>query len=158
MLHIIDGHNLIPNIPGMSLSSMDDEMELVGILQEFSRSRRQPVEVYFDGAPEGKSGTKKFGTIKVHFVRKGLPADEAIISRLRKMGPGAKNTTVVTSDAHIQTQVRASGAKIMTSKAFAAILAGGGKDISSGGKQDRAVSENEVNAWMKEFGGDPNRH
>ena len=37
MPYLIDGHNLIPKVRGLSLQSMDDEMELVELLQEFCR-------------------------------------------------------------------------------------------------------------------------
>ena len=36
MPYLIDGHNLIPKL-GLRLDSVDDEMELVAILQEFCR-------------------------------------------------------------------------------------------------------------------------
>jgi hypothetical protein len=52
MPYLIDGHNLIPKL-GLRLDSMEDEMELVSILQEFCRLEDRQVEVYFDGAPPG---------------------------------------------------------------------------------------------------------
>ncbi|MCJ7435390.1 MAG: hypothetical protein MUO77_18065 [Anaerolineales bacterium] len=41
---------MIPKLR-LRLDSVDDEMELVAILQEFCRLERRQVEVYFDGAP-----------------------------------------------------------------------------------------------------------
>ena len=35
MSYLIDGHNLIPKIPGLTLRQMDDENELIEILQRF---------------------------------------------------------------------------------------------------------------------------
>ena len=46
MPYLIDGHNLIPRL-GLRLDSMDDEMELIAILQEFYRTERRQVEVFF---------------------------------------------------------------------------------------------------------------
>lgn len=40
MPYLIDGHNLIPKL-GLRLDSMDDEMELVAILQEYARLERK---------------------------------------------------------------------------------------------------------------------
>ena len=37
MPYLIDGHNLIPKL-GLRLESLDDEMELIAILQEFCRT------------------------------------------------------------------------------------------------------------------------
>ena len=67
MPYVVDGHNLIPKL-GLRLDSPDDEMELVAILQEFARLKRQQVEVYFDGAPIGHAGTRSLGTVRAHFV------------------------------------------------------------------------------------------
>ncbi|MBL0344247.1 hypothetical protein [Candidatus Villigracilis affinis] len=50
MPYLIDGHNLIPKV-GLRLDSPNDELELARLLQDFARIKRQPVEVYFDGAP-----------------------------------------------------------------------------------------------------------
>src|SRR5829696_10388004 len=106
MPYLIDGHNLIPKL-GLRLDSMDDEMELVAILQEFHRSRGKDVEVYFDGAPVPHAGTRKLGAITAHFVRLGSSADNAIRNRLRSLGKSAKNWTVVTSDRQVQAEANA---------------------------------------------------
>ena len=50
MPYLIDGHNLIPKIPGLSLEMLDDEDRLIELLQEFARVRRQRIEVFFDQA------------------------------------------------------------------------------------------------------------
>ncbi|MBP1702274.1 MAG: hypothetical protein H6Q38_1381, partial [Chloroflexi bacterium] len=41
MPYIVDGHNLIPKIPGLSLRAIDDEMQLIELLQEFCRVQRK---------------------------------------------------------------------------------------------------------------------
>ena len=89
MPYIIDGHNLIPKV-GLRLDALDDEMALVEILREFCRIKKKRVDVYFDGAPPGENGTRKFGYVTAHFVRRGRTADDAIHARLRKMGKSAK--------------------------------------------------------------------
>src|SRR6185369_15023593 len=101
MPYLIDGHNLIPKM-GLRLDSMDDELELIAILQEFCRLERKQVEVYFDGAPTPQAGTRKYGVVTVHFVPVKSTADNAIRSRLKKMGKSAKNWTLVTSDRRVQ--------------------------------------------------------
>ncbi len=90
MPYLIDGHNLIPKL-GLRLDSMEDEMELVALLQEYCRlTRRSGMEVYFDGAPAGQAGTRKMGPITAHFVRLGSSADEAIRKRLKTPWQGCK--------------------------------------------------------------------
>ncbi|HKI53957.1 MAG TPA: NYN domain-containing protein, partial [Anaerolineales bacterium] len=119
MPYLIDGHNLIPKV-GLRLDSLDDEQELIVILQEYSRiKRKKQVEVYFDGAPPPHAGARKMGTITAHFVLQGTTADDAIKRRLKKMGKGAKNWTVVSSDRQVQAEARSARAEIVSSDEFA---------------------------------------
>jgi uncharacterized protein len=152
MPYIIDGHNLIPKIKGLSLKSLDDEMQLVELLQVFSRVRRQAVEVYFDGAPLGQFGTRRMGTVTAHFVKLGRTADEAIISKLNKLGRSAKNQIVVTSDRRVQVEARASGAEVLPSEGFAKQLEAALEQRGSDGKENQPLSEQEVDEWLKVFG------
>ncbi len=110
----IDGHNLIPKIKGLSLSMLDDEMELIQILSEYARLSRKKLEIYFDNAPIDKAGTRKIGRITAHFVRQGSSADDAIIQRVSKMGRKAKNVKIITSDQRVQRQIQAHQAQINT--------------------------------------------
>ena len=71
MFFLIDGHNLIPKIPGMSLESLDDELGLIKQLQIYCRISRDSVEVFFDRAAPGQAGTKNHGVVKVHFIPLG---------------------------------------------------------------------------------------
>ena len=118
MPYLVDGHNLIPKV-GLRLDSLDDELELVGILQEFSRLHRRQVEVYFDGAPADQAGTRNLGTVKAHFVRAGTTADAAITRRLKKLGRSAKNWIVVSSDRQVQAEARGAHAEVLSSEEFA---------------------------------------
>jgi len=149
MPFLIDGHNLIPKL-GLRLDSPDDEMELVSILQEFHRTSRKEVEVYFDGAPVPHAGTRKLGAITAHFVRLGATADNAIRDRLKKLGKGAKNWTVVSSDRQVQAEANAMRAQVISSDSFAVTLkqARSSAPKSSG---DRKLSHDEVEEWMRIF-------
>ena len=151
MPYLIDGHNLIPKV-GLRLDSMDDEMELVAILQEFARLHRRQVEVYFDGAPADQAGTRSLGTVKAHFVRAGTTADEAITRRLKKMGRSAKNWTVVSSDRQVQANARAAHTEVLSSDEFARLLQQTPRGESSKPAADRKVSPAEVDEWLRIFG------
>ena len=118
MPYIVDGHNLIPRV-GLRLNDLDDEMALVEMLREFCRVKKKRVEIYFDGAPPGQNGTRKFGYVTAHFIRKGRTADDAIRDRLRKMGNSAKNWTVVSSDREVLNSARSVYAKRVLSDEFA---------------------------------------
>lgn len=150
MPFLIDGHNLIPKL-GLRLDEPDDELELVRLLQDFARIRRQPVEVYFDGAPVGQAGMRKFGTIKAHFVRQGSTADAAIRKRLEDMGKSAKNWVIVSSDHEVQSAAKVNQAGFIRSEEFVKQLRAA---LATNTKQetiDSKMSAQEVEEWMKLF-------
>ncbi|NOH01659.1 MAG: hypothetical protein HND47_06700 [Chloroflexi bacterium] len=152
MPYLIDGHNLIPKL-GLRLDNPDDEMELVRFLQDFVRIKRQPVEVYFDGAPAGAAGTRKLGTVKAHFIPLTRTADSAIRARLESMGKAAKNWTVVSSDREVQGAAKVNGAAALSAEGFVKLLRAA---LASGSKteaEEKQVSPKEVDEWLKIFGG-----
>ena len=149
MPYLIDGHNLIPHA-GLRLDAIDDEMELIALLQEFCRREGKQVEVYFDGAPPAQAGPRKLGAVKAQFVRKGATADDAIRSRLKKLGRSARNWTVVSSDRRVQAEARAASAEILSSETFAALLKQGSPSAEKPA-EDKPLSPSEVDEWLKLF-------
>ena len=150
MSYLIDGHNLIPKV-GLRLDSFDDEMELVAILQEFARLKRQKMEVYFDGAPIGQAGTRSLGTVRAHFVKLGQTADNAIRARLNKMGREAKNWIVVSSDREIQSAARVTQAQFISSEEFVKTLRTASASAPKASMEGIELSSAEVNEWLKLF-------
>jgi len=150
MPYLIDGHNLIPKL-GLSLDSVDDEMELVAILQEFCRLERRQVEVYFDGAPVGHAGTRSLGTVKAHFVPLGQTADNAIRARLKKMGKDTKNWSVVSSDRQVQTDAYSLRAQTISSEEFAKLLAYARSSAPKPEPSQSGLSSTEINEWLDIF-------
>ena len=152
MTYLIDGHNLIPKIPGLSLQDFDDEEQLVGRLQQFSRLRRKQVEVYFDRAPVGFHGQRAFGQVKAHFVRQGITADQAIQARLKQLGKAAKNYIVVSSDHQVQAFARSVHAQVVPSEVFAReLISLAGENRGSNPPPDQPLSEQEVAEWEEFF-------
>ncbi len=150
MPYLIDGHNLIPKI-GLRLSSADDEMELISILQEFARLNRSEVEVYFDGAPIGHAGMRNFGAVKAHFVRAEQTADSAMRARLNKMGKNAKNWIVVSSDHEIQSAARVHRAEFISSEVFVKEIKAAMKSAPKPDDGNKKLSTQEVEEWLKFF-------
>ena len=149
MPFLIDGHNLIPKL-GLRLDSIDDELELVAILQEYCRMERRQVEVYFDGAPAPHAGTRRLGTVTAHFVPLGTTADSAIRTRLKKMGRTARNWTVVSSDRQVQADTRAAQAEVISSDEFVGTLKHA-RQTAPKPVRDRPLSSKEVEEWLKLF-------
>ncbi|MGW8145226.1 MAG: NYN domain-containing protein [Anaerolineales bacterium] len=151
--YIIDGHNLIPKIPGLSLQDIDDELQLVNMLQEFCRVNRKRVEVYFDNAPTGSTGARNYGLVIARFIRQGVTADEAIRKKLVRLGGEARNWTVVSSDHEVQVNARAARAKILPAEAFAEqLLALTDESGESRIDEDSELSAQDVEDWMMIFG------
>ncbi len=151
MPYLVDGHNLIPKV-GLRLDSPDDELELVAVLQDFARLKRQQVEVYFDGAPIGQSGTRRLGTIRAHFVRLGQTADNAIRARLIRMEKDARNWIVVSSDREVQGAARASQAQVISSEEFVKMLREARNSAPKSNANEKKLSAAEVDEWLNIFG------
>ncbi len=150
MPFLIDGHNLIPKL-GLSLRSVDDEMQLVARLQDYCRVERKQVEVYFDGAPAGQVGTRRLGLVTAHFVRLGSTADAAIRARLKSLGRAARNWTVITSDRAVQAEARAVSATVISSDAFARQVNASTRAAGKGSAPEAEMSDAEVEEWLRLF-------
>lgn len=157
MPYLIDGHNLIPKVPGLSLEAADDEMQLVEMLQEFCRLSRKEVEVHFDNAPAGQPRARMYGQVKARFARAGETADRTIAASLQRLGGAARNWTVVSSDRGVQSSGRAARAQVVSSEAFARELAATLRGVEGGSGQPKgedALGAEEVEDWLRLFGGE----
>ena len=158
MNYIIDGHNLISKIPGLSLSMLDDEQRLIALLNRYGQLSRHKIEVYFDGAPVGQAGVRNFGKVQAHFVPLSQTADDAIRKRLARLERSARNWVVVSSDRSVQSAAHAAHAQVMSAEDFAELLqtsllraslhAPTGNVETS---RDKPLSEAEVNEWLTIF-------
>ncbi len=152
MILIIDGHNLIPKMPGMQLSDLDDESQLVQYIREYCRRKRVRAEVFFDGALPGSKPASGGGMVHVHYVRKGKTADSAMIGHLEKQGKAARNYLVVSSDRRVQTEVKALGSQTTSSEQFASEVINTLSQIEIYSKDEGApVAADEVEKWLKIF-------
>jgi predicted RNA-binding protein with PIN domain len=154
MLYVVDGHNLIPHLPGFSLRQLDDEERLVALLQVFTRVRRQRVEVFFDAAPPGQAGPRNYGAVKAHFVHAGRTADDAIRAYLRRLGARAAQVTLVSSDHQVRAEAHALHAQLLDSPAFAALLIEAQRQAATapGPSSGSSLPPDEVEEWLRLFG------
>jgi uncharacterized protein len=156
MPYLIDGHNLIPKISGLSLQAINDEDQLIELLLEFCRRRRKQAEVFFDNNPSGQPRSQKYSLIIARFIRQGQIADDAIQARLVRLGRNARNWTVVSSDLAVQASARAAHAHYISSEIFAQQLE---QTLSSASpdpekQSDASLTNDELNNWLELFGGD----
>lgn len=151
MPYLIDGHNLIPKVRGLSLQQLDDELELISRLQTFCRVRRQTVEVYFDKAAAGHEGTRSMGAVKAHFVSAASSADAAIRQRLKRLGRQARNWKVVSADRQVQAEARGAHAVVIPSEEFAAQLEEVLLQTVNSPEDTKGLSDREVEYWQTIF-------
>jgi len=151
---IIDGHNLIPKVSGISLSDLEDEMHLVQVLQEYARIRRiGQVEIFFDRAPAGHPRKRKFGAVRVQFSTQGSSADAEIEMRLRQLGRQAHNWTVASSDQRVRKAAREAGAREVSSEQLAMELEKAlfqANEVSDEADQAQ-IGQEEVEMWLELF-------
>jgi len=153
MPYLIDGHNLIPKIRGLSLSALDDEERLIRLLQEFCRIRRvKGLEVYFDKAAPGRAGTFRRGLVTAHFVPAGQSADEAIRLRLKALKKSARNWTVVSADRQVRSEAASAQARVISSEEFARLVEDALREgPPPGDPQEPVVSSDELEEWLRLF-------
>jgi predicted RNA-binding protein with PIN domain len=152
---LVDGHNLIPHLPGLSLSAIDDEEALIELLQVYARLSRHKIEVFFDGAPPGKAGARVYSPVTARFVSARTIADHAIRAHLQALGAQAKQTLVVSSDRQVQSEARALGAKTQSSDQFAReLLAARAAPAKPGQKKEKIeppLPQDQVQEWLDIF-------
>lgn len=148
---IIDGHNLIPHLPGINLSDLDDEEKLISWLMRYCRIKRSKAFVFFDQAPPGFSGVRSHGAVKAHFVRQGRTADDAIKVHINKLGRAVRNYTVVSSDRMVVAAARSLHAEVMSSDAFAKELMDLSEPKAKNDPGSKLLSPEEVEDWERLF-------
>ena len=151
MPYLIDGHNLIGKLSGISLDEMDDEQALIEVLQEFCQRAGKQAEVYFDASGSGHGHARAHGRVTARYVRSGETADQAIARHLKRLGNKAANWTVVSSDNQVQTAARRARARVIGSDEFSRQLSSGGEGAVD---TDRKLSDDEVDDWLEMFGGE----
>jgi predicted RNA-binding protein with PIN domain len=145
--YLIDGHNLIGAMPGISLSDLDDEHALVLQLSQFARRTRRSIVVYFDRASLTAPQISNIAGVKIHFVRPPRTADDALRNHIERLRREAPNWTVVSSDAEVRRAAQQAGARIMDSPTFASQMSQGGSDKTEAEKPEPSLSPDELDAW-----------
>ncbi len=154
MQYLIDGHNLIPFIPGMSLTDIDDEDQLIKLLQIHGRVSRSKIEVFFDKAPVGKPRSRKVGMLTVHSIPDPETADSAIIRRVQSLKIAPGSLSVVSHDREVQSSCRRLGARIVESQDFSRSIQSSLRSEGKRAKEQPEVAVAEVESWLKVFEGE----
>lgn len=145
---LIDGHNLIGRMDGLSLADPDDEAALVERVRRYCRRHRRRATVVFDcGLPGGPSCLLSSPEVEVLFAPTGSNAD-ALIRHLLRQERDPAGLLVISSDRAIRAAARARGARTMTAEAFAAQLT-----VKPPRESEKPQQEGNVKEWLEVFGG-----
>ena len=148
MPYLIDGHNLIPHMRGLSLQQIDDEQALIERLQGYFQHLRRKAVIYFDRAQPGNHVQTHGAFLNVHYVPLPSDADSAILHHLKKLGAEARNWFVVSSDLAVQRGARQAGARVISSSAFASRVEKG----NTGRAPAQLDTSQDVSYWLDVFG------
>lgn len=158
MAYLIDGHNLIGQLPDISLSDPDDEAKLVQKLIGLAARESKRVVVVFDsGLPGGKSRLST-GTVEVIFASVRSSADDVMKERIKR-ARDAGQWIVVSNDRAVLDAARARRMTTLTSAEFAVQLrqpppppkGKRPRPADPGEADDVHVSPAEVEAWLEIF-------
>ncbi len=156
---LIDGHNLIGQIPGIDLADADDEGQLVMLLRRYSTAKRsRQVVVVFDHGVYGHPQKLDGYGIRCYFARSPQDADAQLIKRLRSISR-PREWTLISSDRQVARVAEERGVKVISSQEFARQLLAPPKHAAAphDEKRDVQLSEAEIEEWLAIFRNRPKK-
>ncbi|HRU39782.1 MAG TPA: NYN domain-containing protein [Candidatus Goldiibacteriota bacterium] len=121
MVVIIDGYNLMPNIPVKGDTFEKQRLALIAELQEFVAINPSTVILVFDGHknPSMHRGNETHGKIRVIYSAKDETADDVIEDMIANRKLKAKEYLIVSSDRRLQDYAEEHDMRWMSSQKFA---------------------------------------
>lgn len=156
---LIDGHNLIGQLPDIQLTDPDDEVQLVLKLRQYAGRFQKKVIVVFDnGLPAGLEKGLSTHSVEVRFASAASSADNSI----RHIILSTKNPSgwmVVSSDTQITQLAAQCGMKCTSAHQFASTLTSTFSPSPKRKKQrqtlskkiDPHLSKAEIDEWLNLF-------
>ncbi len=158
MTLLVDGHNLIAKLPGLSLADPDDERELIQVLQRYAWRKRKKITVVFDpGDNPGTGSPASRAAVRVIFASPGSTADAVIIYMVRQHR-NPRDLLVVSSDRTVMSRARSAGARTISATAFAleiqSALSSRKVENEKPSFDSGGASEDDVAYWLRVFESD----
>lgn len=159
MQYLIDGHNLIGQLPDISLNDENDEAMLVQKLTSFTAGSKDRCTVVFDRGLPGGESRMSTSKVTVKFASSRSTADQVIITHIQTVKDPAA-WTVVSNDRVVLEAARRRKMNTLNSSDFAARLRPAAKPAAR--KRTRAqrredggdihMTADELAEWLKVFG------
>jgi predicted RNA-binding protein with PIN domain len=147
MPFLIDGHNLIGQMPALSLADPDDEQKLIELLRAYLvRTGKQGTVVFDRGLPGGAAHWSN-NVLEVRFAPAPKKADDLIRDRLERER-NARGLIVVTADRELAQAAQRAGARVRRPVDFARDLTARPKAIP---KKESGLTPAEVEEWERAF-------
>jgi predicted RNA-binding protein with PIN domain len=151
---MIDGHNLIGQLPDISLDDPNDEALLIQKLIGFCARTGKTCLVVFDYGLPGGSSRMSTRSVQVVFASGRSTADRVMMERINKI-PDPKGWIIVSSDHDVMSTARNRRMSTLHSEEFARLLEAPPKPVVDAGEAvDVNLSAQEVDEWLDLFGGE----
>ncbi len=147
MPFLIDGHNLIGQMPGLSLADPDDEQKLIEQLRAYLVRVNKKGVVIFDKGLPGGGGKWSNSQLEVRFAPAPKTADDVIKDRLlREKNP--RGLVVVSGDRELVDAAQRAGAAVRLPAKFISDMTTTAQAPSA---KETGLSADEVEAWERAF-------
>ena len=159
MHYLVDGHNLIGQMPNIELSDPEDEEKLIALLHRWVLRRPQDrVTVVFDRGDYGHPDRRSPERVEVIFARSPSDADTRLAQRLRGI-TSPRGYTLVSADRALVEIAEALGIAVKPSAVFAAELNAPApvarhRPTRRQAQPEPKLPRTDVDAWLRAFGAD----
>ena len=151
---LIDGHNLIAQVPGLSLADPNDEQKLIVMLRQYAARKQARIVVVFDsGNPGGKSKELSGGNVTAVFAGSHTNADRILMERIREL-KNSGDWVVVSSDREVQQAAQRRKMNVWSSAEFARKIGPPpqrGDAAEPPTAKDSGLTKSEVDEWLRLF-------
>ena len=153
MPYLIDGNNLLGSWGGPQKGN-DRRHEVVRRVAAFCRGRRARATVVFDGHPlRDDLASQDLSPVTLRVPPPGTDAD-SLIRELVERSPRPSELIVVTSDKALYSYVKTLGASVLRAHEWNALAREVESRRAGAAGADKPEREDDVDGWLKTFGGD----
>ncbi len=148
MIYLIDGNNVMAQIPGWRRDMSGAKKRLLLALAALVAARKVKVKAVFDGTPDREFPEGcVYKSVRVHYARTGSDADTRIREMVEQAG-SKRDIVVVSSDKPLASRVKQMGAQVISSGNFRRML----QEAASLEPEKPGDQETiDVNEWLKIF-------
>ncbi len=148
---LVDGHNLIGQMPDIRLDDPHDEAKLAMQIKRFCMRHRHHCTIVFDNGVPGGLSRLSNSQVTVIFAPPGTPADRLLIARIRRASDPA-SLVVVTSDRAIIAEAQNRKMRVIRSSDFVQILYTPTRAPVEDEDTNPVITAEEVAYWLVIFG------